>query len=88
MKRCFNGKVYFFSYLIFYENVPSGFKTRHVFKLRFYILYILHHAPAALLQAENLIHLNAGLSLLGYLFSVWVVCVHFILFIQLFLCSI
>ncbi len=43
---------------------------------------ILHHTPAALLQAEkNLIHLNAGLSLLGhflgYLFSVWVVCVHF-----------
>ncbi len=35
MKRCFNGKVYFFSYLIFYENVPSGFKTRHVFKLDF-----------------------------------------------------
>ncbi len=32
---CFNGKVYFFSYLIFHENVPSGFKTRHVFKLRF-----------------------------------------------------
>ncbi len=50
---------------------------------------ILHHAPAALLPAEkNLIHLNAGLSLLGYLFSVWVVCVHFILFIKLFLCSI
>ncbi len=48
---------------------------------------ILHHTPAALLQAENnLIHLNAGLSiLLGYLFSVWVVCVHFILFIKLFL---
>ncbi len=55
---------------------------------------ILHHAPAALLRAEkNLIHLNAGLSLLGhffggYLFSVWVVCVHFILLIKLFLCSI
>ncbi len=51
---------------------------------------ILHHAPAALLQAEkNLIHLDAGLSLLGhflgYLFSVCVVCVHFILFIKLFL---
>ncbi len=28
---------------------------------------ILRHTPAALLQAEyNLIHLNAGLSLLGY----------------------
>ncbi len=45
---------------------------------------ILHHAPAALLRAEkNLIHLDAGLSLFGsffwgYLFSVWVVCVHFI----------
>ncbi len=56
---------------------------------------ILHHTPAALLQAEkNIIHLNAGLSLLGhffglaYLFSVWVVCVHFILLIKLFLCSI
>ncbi len=54
---------------------------------------ISHHTPAALLPAEkNLIHLNAGLSLLGhflgYLFSVWVVCVHFILFIKLFLCSI
>ncbi len=48
--------------------------------------HIIHHAPAVLLQAENnLIHLNAGLSLLGYLFSVWVVCVHFILFIKLFL---
>ncbi len=47
---------------------------------------ILHHAPAALLQAENnLIHLDAGFSLLGHLFSVWVVCVHFILFIKLFL---
>ncbi len=45
---------------------------------------ILHNAPAALLRAEkHLIHLDAGLSLLGhilggYLFSVWVVCVHFI----------
>ncbi len=43
---------------------------------------ILHYAPAALLQAEkNLIHLDAGLSLLGhfwgYLFSIWVVCVNF-----------
>ncbi len=39
---------------------------------------ILHHTPAALLRAEkNLIHLDAGLSLLSYLFSVWVVCVHF-----------
>ncbi len=28
---------------------------------------ILHHTPAALLRAEkNLIHLDAGLSLLGY----------------------
>ncbi len=48
-------------------------------------------SPAALLQAEkNLIHLDAEFSLLGhffggYLFSVWVVCVHFILFIKLFL---
>ncbi len=34
---------------------------------------ILHHAPAALLQAEkNLIHLNAGLSLLGHLFGLFV----------------
>ncbi len=34
---------------------------------------ILHHAPAALLQAENnLIHLDAGLSLLGHFF--WVIC--------------
>ncbi len=50
---------------------------------------ILQNAPAALLPAEkNIIHLNAGLSLLGhflgYLFSVWVVCVHLILFIKLF----
>ncbi len=48
---------------------------------------ILHHAPAALLRAEkNIIHLDAGLSLLGhfwgYLFSVWVVCVHSHLFIK------
>ncbi len=50
---------------------------------------ISHHAPAALLAEKNIIHLDAGLSLLGhfwgYLFSVWVVCVHFILFIKLFL---
>ncbi len=45
---------------------------------------ILHNTPAALLQAEK-IHLDAGLSLLGYLFSFWVACVHFILFIKLFL---
>ncbi len=52
-----------------------------------------HHTPAALLQAEkNLIHQMLGWAFwvifLGYLFSVWVVCVHFILFIKLFLCSI
>ncbi len=32
---------------------------------------ILHHAPAALLQAEkNIIHLNAGFSLLGHFLGV------------------
>ncbi len=32
---------------------------------------ILHHAPAALLQAEkNIIHLDSGLSLLGHFFGV------------------
>ncbi len=42
--------------------------------------HIIHNTPAALLPAEkNLIHLDAGLSLLGHLFSVWVVCVHFYL---------
>ncbi len=53
---------------------------------------ILHNAPAALLQADNnFIHLDAGLSLLGHLFGLFVqclgrlVCVHFILFIKLFL---
>ncbi len=36
---------------------------------------ILHHTPAALLQAEkNLIHLDAGLSLLGHLFGLFVQC--------------
>ncbi len=36
---------------------------------------ILHHAPAALLQAENnLIHLNAGLSLLGHFLGLFVQC--------------
>ncbi len=36
---------------------------------------ILHHAPAALLQAENnLIHLNAGFSLLGHFFGLFVQC--------------
>ncbi len=54
---------------------------------------ISHHTPAALLPAEkNLIHLNAGLSLLGHFFGLFVQClgscVHFILFIKLFLCSI
>ncbi len=36
---------------------------------------ILYHTPAALLQAEkNLIHLNAGLSLLGHFFGLFVQC--------------
>ncbi len=36
---------------------------------------ILHHTPAALLQAEkNLIHLNAGLSLLGNFLGLFVQC--------------
>ncbi len=49
----------------------------------------MFQVAVALLQAEkNIIHLNAGLSLLGHLFCVWVFCVHFILFIKLFLCSI
>ncbi len=49
--------------------------------------------PAALLQAEkNLIHLNAGLSLLGHFFGLFVQCLGslctFYLLIKLFLCSI
>ncbi len=37
--------------------------------------HILHHAPAALLQAEkNLIHLDAGLSLLGHFLGLFVQC--------------
>ncbi len=36
---------------------------------------ILHHTPAALLQAENnLIHLNARLSLLGHFGGLFVQC--------------
>ncbi len=36
---------------------------------------ILHHTPAALLQAENnLIHLDAGLSLLGHFLGLFVQC--------------
>ncbi len=36
---------------------------------------ILHHAPATLLQAEkNLIHLDAGLSLLGHFWGLFVQC--------------
>ncbi len=36
---------------------------------------ILHNTPAALLQAEkNLIHLNAGLSLLGHFLGLFVQC--------------
>ncbi len=36
---------------------------------------ILYHAPAVLLQAENnLIHLNAGLSLLGHFLGLFFQC--------------
>ncbi len=36
---------------------------------------ILHNTPAALLQAEkNLFHLNAGLSLLGHFWGLFVQC--------------
>ncbi len=36
---------------------------------------ILHHTPAALLQAEkNIIHLDAGLSLLGHFLGLFVQC--------------
>ncbi len=35
---------------------------------------ILHHAPAALLAEKNLIHLNAGFSLLGNFFGLFVQC--------------
>ncbi len=36
---------------------------------------ILHHTPAALLPAENnLIHLDAGLSLLGHFLGLFVQC--------------
>ncbi len=39
------------------------------------MIIILHHTPAALLQAEkNLIHLNAGLSLLGHFLGLFVQC--------------
>ncbi len=38
-------------------------------------LIISHHAPAALLRAENnLIHLDAGLSLLGHFLGLFVQC--------------
>ncbi len=50
---------------------------------------ILHHTPAALLQAENnLIHLDAGLSLLGHFLGLFVQCLGSLctfLFIKLFL---
>ncbi len=73
MKRCFNGNVYFFSYLIFYANVPSGFKKQQNEDSPDHI--ILHHTPAALLQAEkNLIHLDAGLSLLSHFLGLFVQC--------------
>ncbi len=53
---------------------------------------ISHHAPAALLPAEkNIIHLNAGLSLLGHFFGLFVQCLGSLctfVFIKLFLCSI
>ncbi len=35
---------------------------------------ILHHAPAALLAEKNSIHLDAGLSLLGHFFGLFVQC--------------
>ncbi len=52
---------------------------------------ILHHTPAALLAEKNLIHLDAGLSLLGHFLGLFVQCLgslctfYFILFIKLFL---
>ncbi len=49
---------------------------------------ISHHAPAALLQAENnLIHLDAGFSLLGHFLGLFVQCLGSLctfLFIKLF----
>ncbi len=46
-----------------------SFRAESVFHI------ILHHAPAALLQAEkNLIHLNAGLSLLDHFLGLFVQC--------------
>ncbi len=40
-----------------------------------HIILGLHHAPAALLQAEeNLIHLDAGFSLLGHFLGLFVQC--------------
>ncbi len=33
-KQCFNGKVYFFSYLIIYESFPSGFKNKTHFLIK------------------------------------------------------
>ncbi len=35
---------------------------------------ILHHAPAALLAEKNIIHLDAGLSLLGHFLGLFVQC--------------
>ncbi len=46
------------------------------------MIIILHHTPAALLQAEkNLIHLNAGLSLLGHFFGLFVQCVYILFYL-------
>ncbi len=39
MKQCFNGKVYFFSYLIFYESFPSGFKNKTGFLIKIFNLH-------------------------------------------------
>ncbi len=44
-------------------------------RTRIHLIISLHHTPAALLPAEkNLIHLDAGLSLLGHFFVLFVQC--------------
>ncbi len=39
-----------------------------------HLIISLHHTPAALLAEKNLIHLNAGLSLLGHFLGLFVQC--------------
>ncbi len=44
-------------------------------RTRIHLIISYHHTPAALLQAEkNLIHLDAGFSLLGHFLGLFVKC--------------